>query len=708
MGEIRANKHSELVSSHSQKLEAREYQIKIADECADKNSLVVLPTGLGKTIIAVLVARKILERVPKDSKIIILAPTRPLIDQHRSTFLKFLNIPENKFAILTGKIAPEKRVEVFTNNQLLFYTPQTLRNDLVSRKYTLENTALIIFDEAHHASGDYPYTMISDELTDQNPDSIILGLTASPGASKQKIVDLCENLHIPLENIHIRDRKDEQVKKYVKPMDIYKIGVNLNTFMADLYKLVNTVLEERLHYLSQLSFIDQKGDNLQTKVIRKDLLRLNTELVRIVKSNDDKKGVYSALSINAQGLILFHMLELIEQQGLDVLLEYLEKLNKNARKKNSSKANKILAADTRIRKMFLELKKTQEYSPDNLIHPKYYVLVKVLLDELRKNSEARVLVFVKLRNSVKNIVNKLKDIDTINPVRFVGQATKSQDDKGLSQKRQIEILEQFKQGVYNVLVSTNVGEEGLDIAECDMVIFYDVVASEIRLIQRKGRTARHREGKVVILYCKDTHDEIYLKIALGKLKRMNTTLRNPQQLKDSSSEPDTNPPINDSFMERSLESENKPSSKDQRQTRLHQFLGSAVIPEDSVSVKISKLVPLKFGLRKNLTKENVTFTITDSDLHIVIYNKVLIQIMDPKKVDFSTLLSEVQELQQICSLLIVIFDFSDYNNTGESRILKRKIQELGKLHKLHFISIDNEEELSFMVKSMLEKTRQGE
>ena len=687
MGEIRTNTNTELSKVRSQKLEEREYQTKIANECTDRNSLVVLPTGLGKTIIAVLVARKILERVPKNSKIIILAPTRPLIDQHRSTFLKFLDIPEEKLALLTGKTAPEKRVDVFTYNQLLFFTPQTLRNDLVSRRYTLKNTALIIFDEAHHASGDYPYTMIADELTDQNPDAIILALTASPGASKSKIVELCKNLHISLENIHIRTRKDEQVRKYVKPMDIYKIGVNLNANMSDIYKLVNLVLEERLQYLSRHNLIDKSGDNLHIKVIRKDLLRLNSELIRIVNGTGDKTGSYSALSINAQGLILFHVLELIEQQGLDVLLDYLEKLNKKAKKRNSSKASRILAADNRIRRIYLELKKAQQFSPDNLIHPKYHVLVKVLLDELHKNSEARVLVFVKLRNSVKNIVNKLKDIKTIRPARFVGQATKSQDDKGLSQKRQIEILKEFKQGIYNVLVSTNVGEEGLDIAECDMVIFYDVVASEIRLIQRKGRTARHREGKVVILYCKDTHDEIYLRIALSKLKRMNTTLKNPEQLQEAS-----------------FESDNLTSNK-QHQTRLQQFFGSEEMLEDIMPVKISKLVPMKFGLRKSLVRENISYEITDSDLHIVIYNKVLIQILNPTEVDSSTFLSEIQELNQICSLLIVIFDFIDYTNSEKSRRLKKKIQELGKLHRLQFIPIDNEEELSFIVKSILENSR---
>jgi len=710
MSEISEKDKVDLPMINSAHLEAREYQLKIANECSDKNSLVVLPTGLGKTIIAVLVASRILEKVPQNSKIIILAPTRPLINQHYETFLKFLKIPEEKFVILTGKTAPENRVDIFNAKQILFYTPQTLRNDLIKNRYTLKDTALIIFDEAHHASGDYPYTMISDEYLDHNPDSVILALTASPGASKKKITDLCENLHIPLTNIHIRTRKDSDVKSYLKAMDIYKIGVKLTPFMSEAYDMINLVLEERLHYLSQLNFLEVKGEILHKKVIRKDLLRLNTELVRTVNGDGEKTGIYKALSINAQALILYHMIELVEQQGLDVLLEYLEKLNKKAKKKNSSKANRILAADSRIRKLFIELKKNHDFSPDNLVHPKFHVLTKVLVEELRNNQNARILVFVKLRNSVRNIVNKLKNIDIINPVRFVGQATKSQDDKGLSQKRQIEILNQFKQGFYNVLVSTNVGEEGLDIAECDLVIFFDVVASEIRLIQRKGRTARHRQGKVIILYCKGTHDEIYLRIALSKLKRMNIALKNPQQLQDSYSQPAEEFPIQEFDGDDHIQRKQR---NPLHQTRLQGFLNADPNEKkedpsvDNSTVKISKFLPMKFGIRKRFRNDNISFTVTDSDLHITIHNKVLIQIIDPKAVNFDSLLAEIEDFEQICSLLIVIFDFVDFieDRNGEKRTLKTEIQALGKRTNHQFISIDIEEELFFIIKNIIDTSQ---
>ncbi|MFW9896509.1 MAG: DEAD/DEAH box helicase [Candidatus Thorarchaeota archaeon] len=689
-------------------IEFRRYQEDIANNCVNKNSLVVLPTGLGKTIIAVLTAQKILNLYPADCKIIVLAPTRPLINQHYETFLKYLPIPKEDYKVLTGKVLPEQRADLFKEHRILFFTPQTLRNDLVNRKYTLEETALIIFDESHHASGDYPYTMIADEYIEQNPDGTILALTASPGSSKTKIAKLCENLHIPLENLHIRTRKDTDVKQYLKPMEVYKIGVNLTDLMSEIYSIVLVVLEERLKYLAQLNFLEVKSEILHEKILRKDLLKLNKELVGIVQGNSDKTGVYSALSINAQALILYHMLELIEQQGLDVLLSYLKKMNNDARKKNSSKAVKILTSDARLRRTLIELKKYQDFSPEQLVHPKYQALTQLLLEEFHNNHDSRVLVFVKLRDSVKNIVKKLKDIKNIKAVRFVGQATKAVDDKGLSQKRQIEILKQFKEGSYNVLVSTNVGEEGLDIAECDLVVFYDVVASEIRLIQRKGRTARHRRGRVVILYCKDTHDEIYLKIALSKLKKMNVSLKNPQLLKASTEELREDKKI--------IENSQKPDKfvpsitlkrKPKYQSNLHAFLNNGVTqsiekrPEEQFDIKLSKLLPMKFGIRKKMQKDLIHYQIVDSELHIVIYNKVLIQVYTPKallKVD--SLISETQELGKFFELFIIIFDFIDFN--GEKRQFKTKLNSLRRTIPFQLIPIENEEELYFIIKSVLE------
>jgi Fanconi anemia group M protein len=621
-----------------------------------------------------------------------------------------MTIPEEQFVVLTGKIPPEKRVDFFRENQIIFYTPQTLRNDLVNRKYTLESVCLIIFDEAHHASGDYAYTLIADEYIDQNPDGTILGLTASPGATKEKIKTLCKNLHIPLENIHTRTRKDGDVKTYLKPMDVYKIGVNLTELMENIYLSIQSLLEERLQYLSQLGFLSVKADKLYIKVIRKDLLKLNAELVKLVQGDGDKTGVYSALSVNAQGLILFHMLELIEQQGLDVLLIYLTKVKQDARKKNSSKAVKILASDHRINQIFIELKKNEDFYPERLIHPKFYVLEKLLVQEFEKNPPSRVLVFVKLRDSVKNITNKLKlnGKNLIRPARFVGQSTKSKDDKGLSQKKQLEILDQFKQGHFNVLVSTNVGEEGLDIAECDLVIFYDVVASEIRFIQRKGRTARHREGKVIILYCKGTHDEIYMHIALSKLKKMNVNLKSGNHLKtsyDSSQAPVETIHNARLITEVPLEDVKKINGN-QKQGNLQSYIQktpSAKKEKPKIAeIQISRSFSVKFGIRKKLQRDQIPFAIVKSIIHLNLFDRVIIQVIEPHKFDGDLLLKKITLLGKKYHLIVSVFDFVDFNEEfqEEERLLKQKINDWGKQNDIQAILIDNRQELYFIVKNI--------
>ncbi len=708
--ERNSNKNSKNKYLREKQIEHREYQLKIAQACASKNSLVVLPTGLGKTIIGVYVAAKTLEKFPPKSKVIVLAPTRPLINQHYDSFKNLMTIPEEQFVVLTGKIPPEKRVDFFRENQIIFYTPQTLRNDLANRKYTLERVCLIIFDEAHHASGDYAYTLIADEYTDQNPDGTILGLTASPGATKEKIRVLCKNLHVPLENIHTRTRKDVDVKTYLKPMDVYKIGVNLTELMEDAYLSIQNLLEERLQYLSQLGFLSVKADKLFTKVIRKDLLKLNIELVRLVQGDGDKTGVYSALSVNAQGLILFHMLELIEQQGLDVLLIYLTKIKQNARKKNSSKAVKILASDHRINQIFIELKKNEDYYPERLIHPKFYVLEKLLVQEFENNPPSRVLVFVKLRDSVKNITNKLKlnGKNLIQPARFVGQSTKSKDDKGLSQKKQLEILEQFKQGQYNVLVSTNVGEEGLDIAECDLVIFYDVVASEIRFIQRKGRTARHREGKVIILYCKNTHDETYMHIALNKLKKMNLNLKSGKQLKTSynNSQAPVETIIDARLIAEVPLADMKKIKGTKKQANLQRYFQKTTINEEkkhiATEIKISQSFPVKFGVRKKLQRDQIPFEIAKSIIHLNLLDRVIIQVIDPHQFIEDALLKKIILLSKKYHLIVSIFDFVDFNEEfrEEERLLKQKVMNWGQKNDLQAIPIDNSEELYFILKNI--------
>lgn len=710
MVEYHSTDGKEHVKKHfsEEKIEIRKYQIDISNLCVNKNSLVVLPTGLGKTLIAALVTAKTLDIYPPKSKVIVLAPTRPLINQHYSSFQKLIQITESLFYVITGNIAPKNRSQLYDQNQILFYTPHTLRNDLATKKYTLYNTCLIIFDEAHHATGDYPYSLIADEYISQNPDGNILALTASPGASKKRIEELCENLHIPVKNIHMRTRKDSDVKEYLKPMDIFKIGINLTELMKEIYEEIKKLIEIRLYYLYQLGFLEKKKSPLFETIIRKDLLKLNKTLVYLSNnSQTEKTRAYSALSINAQALILYYMIELIEQQGLDILLIYLEKIYQNSRKKNSSKAIKVLTSDQTLRRVYLELKKNEQFSPDNLTHPKFHILHNIIRKEINYNSKSKILVFVKLRDSVKNIVNKLSQYNIIKPVRFVGQANRTKNDKGMTQKEQINILDQFNNGEFNVLVSTNVGEEGLDIAECDIVIFYDVVSSEIRLIQRKGRTARHRKGKVIILYCKDTNDETYLYIALNKLKKMNTNLKNPSSLQINNL--DLNPHkqflVSKDLKITSTKKKKRVIKKIsyKNQSGLNRFL--FCIPKGMPDIKLSKLLPMDFGLRTKLEEERILFETTDSHIHLLIYKKIAIQIYRAEKlrINGEEIIREFwNSLKKQYKLVIIIISFYTFQDKyeGETRLLKRALHESQESKPCEIITIDTLEELFYIIKNI--------
>jgi ERCC4-related helicase len=699
------NMHLRFLKEH--KLESRKYQMDIARKCAHANSLVVIPTGLGKTIISLLVVAEVLDSFPTGSKVIMLAPTRPLITQHHESFREFLTIPSEKMTELMGNVASNKRPQLFKESQILFFTPQTLRNDLVAGRYGLKDTCLIIFDEAHHASGDYPYGYISDAFVEQNPDGIILALTASPGSSQERIDELCETLHINKQNVYVRTRDDADVKRYLKPMDIYKIGADMTELMQDACLITKQLIEERLLYLIRFGFLDETGENLVAKINRKKLVELNTELVAKASPVGKESNIYAAISVNAQALIMYHILELIEQQGLDALLLYLEKLFKDASKKNSSKANRILASDRRIRRMRLELQKHQSECPEVLIHPKLRILKKLLLEQITKVPHSRILVFVKLRDSVLNIVSYLKNYPLIKAQRFVGQATKSKKDKGISQTKQLQILEEFKNGTVNVLIATNVAEEGLDIAECDVVVFYDIVASEIRYIQRKGRTARKKEGRVVLLYTRNTNDEIYLRIALTKLKRMNTNLRNGVKEEDHAN-------ILSTVKKKSKALANMtPKGTKPSQPTLISFIQS----NDSGSnddrsfegppdIILSLDVPGKFGVRKFLREEGVNFTMKGKGMMISFYRKALLKLLDPKESTEKYFNLHNQKYE----LTLFVYDFEEFFEKfeGEKRLLKQKLTRKGEQQGFTVICIDFPEELTFILKSIITNHREGE
>ncbi len=161
-------------------------------------------------------------------------------------------------------------------------------------------------------------------------------------------------------------------------------------------------------------------------------------------------------------------------------------------------------------------------------HPKLSVLSDLFTQQLTANPASRIIVFTQYRDTVDRIVSSLGD-EGARPVRFVGHAGREGSGQGLSQKEQVKTLEDFKSGKFNVLVTTSIGEEGLHVPDVDHVIFYEAVPSEIRTIQRRGRTGRTGIGKVTILMAEGTVDEAYYWSSLRKEQKMRTILNRISQ-----------------------------------------------------------------------------------------------------------------------------------------------------------------------------------
>ena len=492
-------------------VEFREYQINIAESAEKEHTLVVLPTGLGKTIIALLLIAKQLKK--NDKKILFLAPTKPLVIQHARFLSDLLTLPSESVTVFTGEISPEKRTKNWAKSQIIVSTPQVIENDLLNRRIDLHDVSLLIFDEAHHATGKYAYVYIAEVFTTQATDGRILGITASPGNELEKILEICKNLSI--DHIEIRTKHDKDVKPYVHELSIEWMKVDVPESFSYAVALAKKALKSRLQFLKNLNTIESSS---VTSINKKKLIDAQKIIQTEIRSRTKPpKALFQAASKQSEALKLLYGIELLETQGVESVKRYFSRIRTEAGTKSGSKSSKNLLKDTIVLEFLSYLNSLVDE------HPKRQTVADIVEEELEKNPDARIIVFTHFRDTSIMVLEKLKEIDTARPVRFIGQNVKT-DDKGLSQKQQTEIIKKFRNGEYNVLVATSVAEEGLDIPSTDLVVFYEPIPSEIRTIQRRGRTARKQAGKMIILITKGTADEGYFWAAKRREKSMRSEL----------------------------------------------------------------------------------------------------------------------------------------------------------------------------------------
>ncbi|MBI3842678.1 MAG: DEAD/DEAH box helicase family protein [Thaumarchaeota archaeon] len=457
-------------------VEYREYQVNLANQAKNENCLVVLPTGLGKTTVALQVIAEFLTK--KMGGVLFLAPTRVLAHQHYSFLKNHLLIDD--ITLITGEDLINKRKKSWVNS-VVCATPEITKNDLDRQLASPEQFNLLIFDEAHRTIGDYAYAGIAERF--KATSVRILGMTATLPSERDKATEILRTLKIA--SIAQRTEDSPDVRPYIQQTDTQWVTVELPPEMKEIQTCIRMALDSRYKELRR------DGLNLSENKSLSELLRVREFVIR--QNRKAAKPLFTAIRI-------IHALNVLESHGITSFLRFCER----TQKRKGIGIKDLFENDLNFAKAIRLAKSAQARGIE---HSKI-----IKLKEILQSSTGKTLVFTSYRDSVEIIHKKLVELGI--PAGFlIGKA----GETGLKQKKQIETVQKFRDGEYKVLIATRVGEEGLDISEVNLVVFFDNVPSSIRYIQRKGRTGRREYGRLVVLIAKDTSDETYYWIGKRKV-----------------------------------------------------------------------------------------------------------------------------------------------------------------------------------------------
>jgi len=494
-----------------EELRALPFQLDLARVGLDEDLLVVLPTGLGKTVIAALLAAEVLRR--SDGKILVLAPTRPLVQQHADSFGRWLT--PLRIARFTGTVRRPVREGAWDTAAIVFATPEIVVNDLAAGRYRLNEAMLVVFDEAHHAVGKYAYVPLAAQYRTERPaGSRVLGLTASPGGKDERIEEVVGNLGV--QRIEARSREDDGVREYVQEVQIDYRWVDLPPEAQRIRELLQNAAHTTARKLQKMGYLRKKPIR---SISVKDLIALRAEIFARPGPMVRRFGpLFHQLVL----LHLHHAQERLETQGLAPFVQYLDRL---AGKEKPSRGD---LAVLKLPEVVTARREAEEYlrTSRESSHPKLDALVELVRETLARPRDhpPRILVFAQYRDTIQTI-QAILELQGWTTGRFVGQATRDAEDKGMNQKDQGRILTAFREGRFPIMVASSVAEEGLDVPDVDLVVFFESVPSEIRAIQRRGRTGRSSLGRVTVLLTRETRDVQYQAAEVRREQSMRRIVR---------------------------------------------------------------------------------------------------------------------------------------------------------------------------------------
>ena len=481
-------------------VEARAYQLEAVDVALSSSTLLVLPTAAGKTAVAWMAIAEMLERT--NGWALMIAPTAALVKQHLDDLELVFDKDLIKPISMSGAIPPSKREGMWNKGRLVVSTPQVVRNDVNRGLLDLSDCCLLIIDEAHHSTGERAEAQVADLYLELANEPLILGMTASPGSNTEKVQEICNRLRVG--RIHLRTSEDNMLSEHLANLDIEELKVRVPDEIRELAEPLVRWQESIVEREKRLGRYVMPGA-VTHRGLANAMERANLAVRR------GQADAYGSMSRIGLAMSLHHLINHLLCQGLAAAKEFLDRKEngEDAEKKNT----RNLLRDSRIR----SLRDSLAEMPES--HSKVGAVRRLVRERIRRDPESRIIVFATYRDTVSALETALLNLKDVRPIQFIGQSKRG-SGTGLTPKQQVERIEYFRSGEGNVLIATSVGEEGLDIPTADLVIFYEPVASEIRTIQRRGRTGRQRDGDVVVLIAEDTRDEGARAAALRREQNM--------------------------------------------------------------------------------------------------------------------------------------------------------------------------------------------
>ena len=500
----------------------RGYQREMFDKCLDQNSIAVMPTGTGKTLLAMCLCEhtrvKTLRESGRKKPALFLFKTRSLcIQQHRRCREQYSSI---------GKARVERKiVSLIEDPDALSHTPEDIEYAFslaapflnsylqVGDQNKIANFSCIVFDECHNVRGASPMANILKQYLHTIPAAeqpFVLGLTATPFTKRQRheveMDELCAVL-------------DARIVTPLLPESLAEMETYASQAPPEVTTVAPTLLEGMLNGLiiKALRDICAQLRHFKNSPLYDHSLTVD-EILEALQHEEELKLDMSRSLENAV--------------GAELPLKTMCKLNRTlldmqnvAHKCGVASAKELF--DERYEKDFCNVFVTHGYVPESVspahkdafLHEAHLlfgclrgvcdglntifsqlgaadhmgskeraVLSEISKEHATRGDDMRVLIFVseivEAKSMAKRFTTLLKNPHNA-PLRVECYTSETQKGKGET------ILRRFLEGSLKVIFSTTALEEGIDIPACSLVIrFFMNSFSIVDLNQCRGRARR--------------------------------------------------------------------------------------------------------------------------------------------------------------------------------------------------------------------------